>query len=178
MGNNKRNTLRKAVISNMEEMLDLSKNPENDMFYYHSSEERIVLSHALFLVMTASVKWKMGKEKFLLLLRQYQEDMLAAWLTESPEFKDLLHDCNVLFNSLPAAIRGTFNLSADKDAQRLVAICIVAGGNGGDMPDDLADEILDDMDFYYNKVRCRKIERLLPVLNKLVIMEKHALARN
>lgn len=178
MGNNKRNTLRKAVISNMEEMLDLSKNPENDMFYYHSSEERIVLSHALFLVMTASVKGKMGKEKFLLLLRQYQEDMLAAWLTESPEFKDLLHDCNVLFNSLPAAIRGTFNLSADKDAQRLVAICIVAGGNGGDMPDDLADEILDDMDFYYNKVRCRKIERLLPVLNKLVIMEKHALARN
>lgn len=178
MGNNKRNTLCKAVISNMEEMLDLSKNPENDMFYYHSSEERIVLSHALFLVMTASVKGKMGKEKFLLLLRQYQEDMLAAWLTESPEFKDLLHDCNVLFNSLPAAIRGTFNLSADKDAQRLVAICIVAGGNGGDMPDDLADEILDDMDFYYNKVRCRKIERLLPVLNKLVIMEKHALARN
>ena len=178
MGNNKRNTLRKAVISNMEEMLDLSKNPENDMFYYHSSEERIVLSHALFLVMTASVKGKMGKEKFLLLLRQYQEDMLAAWLTESPEFKDLLHDCNVLFNSLPAAIRGTFNLSADKDAQRLVAICIVAGGNGGDMPDDLADEILDDMDFYYNKVRCRKIERLLPVLNTLVIMEKHALARN
>lgn len=178
MGNNKRNTLRKAVISNMEEMLDLSKNPENDMFYYHSSEERIVLSHALFLVMTASVKGKMGKEKFLLLLRQYQEDMLAAWLTESPEFKDLLHDCNVLFNSLPAAIRGTFNLSADKDAQRLVAICIVAGGNGGDMPDDLADEILDDMDFYYYKVRCRKIERLLPVLNKLVIMEKHALARN
>lgn len=178
MGNNKRNTLRKAVISNMEEMLDLSKNPENDMFYYHSSEERIVLSHALFLVMTASVKGKMGKEKFLLLLRQYQEDMLAAWLTESPEFKDLLHDCNVLFNSLPAAIRGTFNLSADKDAQRLVAICIVAGGNGGDMPDDLADEILDDMDFYYNKVRCRKIERLLPVLNKLVIMERHALARN
>lgn len=152
MGNNKRNTLRKAVISNMEEMLDLSKNPENDMFYYHSSEERIVLSHALFLVMTASVKGKMGKEKFLLLLRQYQEDMLAAWLTESPEFKDLLHDCNVLFNSLPAAIRGTFNLSADKDAQRLVAICIVAGGNGGDMPDDLADEILDDMDFYYNKL--------------------------
>ena len=98
MGNNKRNTLRKAVISNMEEMLDLSKNPENDMFYYHSSEERIVLSHALFLVMTASVKGKMGKEKFLLLLRQYQEDMLAAWLTESPEFKDLC--CLTLFPQL------------------------------------------------------------------------------
>lgn len=177
MSNNKRNTLRKAVISNMEDLLDLSKNPENDMFYYHSSEDRIVLSHALFWVMTASVKGKMGKEKFLLLLRQYQENMLAAWLTESPEFKDLLHDCNVLFNSLPAAIRGTFNLSADKDAQRLVAICIVAGGNGGDMPDDLADEILDDMDFYYNKVRCREIERLLPVLNKLVVEEKHAWVR-
>ena len=53
----------------------------------------------------------------------------------------------------------------------------MAGGYGGDMPDDLADEILDDMDFYYNKVRCREIERLLPVLNKLVIEEKHAWVR-
>jgi len=29
----------------------------------------------------------------------------------------------------------------------------------------------DDL-FYYNKVKCRKIEKLLPVLNKLVIEEQ------
>ena len=33
-------------------------------------------------------------------------------------------------------------------------------------------DLLDDIDFYYNKVKCRKIEKLLPVLNKLVIQEQ------
>lgn len=33
-------------------------------------------------------------------------------------------------------------------------------------------ELLDDMDFYYNKVKCRKIERMLPVLRQMVIQEQ------
>ena len=33
------------------------------------------------------------------------------------------------------------------------------------MPEDQAYDLLDDIDFYYNKVKCRKIEKLLPVLN-------------
>ena len=56
------------------------------------------------------------------------------------------------------------------DARKLAAITIVAGGYGGDMPD-----LLDDIDFYYNKVKCRKIEKLLPVLSKLVIEEQKLL---
>ena len=43
--------------------------------------------------MTQNIKGKVGKEKYLLLLRQYQEEMLEAWLTESSDFKDLLHSC-------------------------------------------------------------------------------------
>ena len=30
---------------------------------------------------------------------------------------------------------------------------------------------LDDMDFYYNKVKCKKIERMLPELSKMVVAE-------
>ena len=36
-------------------------------------------------------------------------------------------------------------------------------------------DLLDDIDFYYNKVKCRKIEKLLPVLGKLVIEEQKLL---
>ena len=44
---------------------------------------------------------------------------------------------------------------------------VVAGGYGSDMPESLCNELFDDMDFYYNKVKCRKIERMLPsLLNK------------
>ena len=54
-------------------------------------------------------------------------------------------------------------------------ITIVAEGYGGNMPEDQAYDLLDDIDFYYNKVKCRKIEKLLPVLNKLVIEEQKLL---
>ena len=52
------------------------KSPEDSIFYYHLSEDRIVLSHALFWVMTKLLKGKVSKEKNLLLIRQYQEEML------------------------------------------------------------------------------------------------------
>ena len=58
---------------------------------------------------------------------------------------------------------------------RLAAITIVAGGYGGDIPKDQAYDLLDDIDFYYNKVKCRKIEKLMPVLSKLVIEEQKLL---
>ena len=78
VSNSKLNTFRKEMISQLEEQLGKSQNPDDDMFYYHPSEDRIVLSHALFWVMTASIRGKIGKEKYLLHLRQYQEEMLEA----------------------------------------------------------------------------------------------------
>jgi len=40
------------------------------------------------------------------------------------------------------------------------------------MPEDQTYDLLDDIDFYYNKVKCRKIEKLMPTLSKLVIAEQ------
>lgn len=41
----------------------------------------------------------------------------------------------------------------------------------------ICNELLDDIDFYYNKVKCRKIERMLPALSKLVIEEQNNFAK-
>ncbi len=174
MENDKRKASRHEMISQLEEQLGRTQSPEDDMFYHHPSEDRIVLSHALFWTMTATIHGKIAKQTYFLLLRQYQEEMLEAWLTESPDFPDLLHYCNVIYNTLPVILQGAYNFSVDKDARRLGAICVVAGGYGGDMPDDQANELLDDIDFFYNRVKCRKIERLLPTLNKLVVAEQKA----
>ncbi len=172
MNKEERNSFRKEIIGKLEEQWAKSNSPEDDLFYYHPSEDKIVLSHALFWVMTQNIKGKVGKEKYLLLLRQYQEEMLEAYLTESEDFKDLLHYCNVMYNFLPMLLRSTYDFHIHLDARKLAAITIVAGGYGGDMPEDQAYDLLDDIDFYYNKVKCRKIEKLLPVLNKLVIQEQ------
>ena len=65
-----------------------------------------------------------------------------------------------------------YDFCIDLDARKLAAITIVTGGYGGDMAEDQAYDFLDDIDFYYNKVKCRKIEKLLSVLSKLVIEEQ------
>ena len=46
-----RNEMRKQMFAEIEEKLFKDRKPEDSSFYYHSSEDRIVLSHALFWVM-------------------------------------------------------------------------------------------------------------------------------
>ena len=161
---------RKQWFAPMEQKLKEMHTKEDDsLFYYHSSEDRIVLSHAMFWTMTQLqfFKSKMRKEKFFLLLRQYEEEMLDAFLQDDDYFSDLLHYCNILYEMLPTILMSSY-LRAEKDARKLAAIAVVAAGFGGDMDEDLCNELLDDMDFHYNKVKCRKIELMLPKLMKMV----------
>ena len=159
---------RKELFDEMEKHWNESNTPEDDLFYHHSSEDRIVLSHAIFWVMTKAFPGSISKEKFFLLLRQYQEEMLDAYLTDSDDFPELFRYCNIMYNMVPTILRGTDMFRNDRSARRLAAICVVAGGYGGDMPESQFEELLDDMDFYHNRVKCGKIERLVPALNKLV----------
>ena len=164
---------RKQWFTPMEQKLKEMHTQEDDsLFYYHSSEDRIVLSHAMFWTMTQPqfFKSKMRKEKFFLLLRQYEEEMLDAFLQDDDYSSELLHYCNILYEMLPI-ILGASHLRAEKDARKLAAIALVAAGYAGDMDEELCNELLDDIDFHFNKVKCRKIEMMLPKLIKMVESE-------
>lgn len=133
-------------------------------------EDRIVLSHAMFWTMTQLqfFKSKLRKEKFFLLLRQYQEEMLDAFLQDDDYFSDLLHYCNILYEMLSTILMASY-LRDEKDSRKLAAISVVAAGYADDMPEELANELLDDMDFdRYGKVKCRAIEHMMPKLMKMV----------
>ena len=171
--------VRKQMFAQMEQRLHESWSSEEDsLFYYHSSEDRIVLSHALFWTMTQLqfFRSKLRKEKFFLLLRQYQEEMLDAFLQDDDYFSDLLHYCNILYEMLPT-ILGASHLTTEKDTPKLAAISLVAAGYAGDMDEELANALLDDMDFdRYGKVKCRAIEQLMPQLMKMVDREMNSLS--
>ena len=170
MDKNELKEIRKQKFAQMEQQLkDMHPKEEDSLFYYHSSEERIVLSHALFWTMTLPqfFKSRLRKEKFFLLLRQYQEEMLDAFLMEDDYFPEQLRYCNILFEMLPTILMST-ELRAEKDARKLAAIAVVAAGYGGDMDEELCNELLDDIDYHFNKVKCRKIEGMLPKLMKMV----------
>jgi len=159
------------MMAQMEQKLHESWSSEEDsLFYYHRSEDRIVLSHALFWVMTQPqfLRGKIRKERFFLLLRQYQEEMLDAFLQDNDYYSDLLHYCNILYEMLPTILMAS-HLKTEKDTSKLAAISLVAAGYAGDMPEELANELLDDMDFdRYGKIKCRGIEHLMPKLMKMV----------
>ena len=196
---------RKQWFSDMEQKLHEMHTKEDDsLFYYHSSADRIVLSHALFWTMTQLqfFKSKIRKEKlptvtafssrdslsklsspldlskeFFLLLRQYEEEMLDAFLQDDDYFPELLHYCNILYEMLPT-ILGASHLRAEKDARKLAAIALVAAGYAGDMDEELANELLDDIDYNFNKVKCRKIEMMIPRLMKKVESEMEGMKKN
>lgn len=170
---------RKQWFAPMEQKLKEMHTKEDDsLFYYHSSEDRIVLSHALFWVLTLPqfFKGKMRKENFFLLLRQYEEEMLDAFLQDDDYFSELLHYCNIQYELLPT-ILGASHLRTEKDARKLAAIALVAAGYAGDMPEDLCNELLDNIDYSFNKVKCRKIEQMMPQLMKMVEREMEGMRK-
>jgi hypothetical protein len=57
------------------------------------------------------------------------------------------------------------HLRGEKGASKLAAIAVVAAGYGGDMDEELVNELLDDMDFdRYGKVKCGKIEGMVKMI--------------
>ena len=164
---------RKQQFAEMEQKLkDIWTTEDDSLFYYHSSEDRVVLSHALFWTMTQLqfLKGKIRKQKFFLLIRQYQEEMLDAFLQDDDYFSELLHYCNIMYEMLPTILMSS-QFRADKEARKLAAIAMVAAGYAGDMPEDLCNELLDDIDYHFDKVKCRKIEMMMPQLMKMVEKE-------
>ncbi len=179
MDKNDLKTVRKQKFDQMEQQLkEIHPKEEDSLFYFHPSEDRIVLSHALYWTMTLPqyFKSKLRKEKFFLLLRQYQEEMLDAFLQDDDYFSDLLNYCNILYEMLPTILMSSY-YREEKDSRKLAAISVVAAGFGGDMPEELANILLDDIDYHFNKVKCRKIEGLMPKLNKMVESEMEGMRR-
>ncbi len=233
--------IRKQKFAEMEQRLkEMYPREEDSLFYHHPSEDRIVLSHALFWTMTLPqyFKSKLRKEKlptvttfsprdslsklssplglpkelptvttfsprdslsklnsplglpkeFFLLLRQYQEEMLDAFLQDDDYFSDLLNSqdlrnerskiesCNILYEMLPTILMSSY-YREEKDSRKLAAISVVAAGFGGDMPEELANILLDDIDYHFNKVKCRQIELIMPKLLKIVESEMKGMRR-
>lgn len=150
-----RKEMRKEWFAQMEQKLQESwSSKEDSLFHYHSSEDRIVLSHAMFWTMTQPqfFKSKMQKEKSFLLLRQYEEEKLDAFHQDDDCYPELLHSqdlrnerskiesCNILYEMLPT-ILGASHLRTEKDARKLAAIAMVAAGYAGDMDEELCNEL-------------------------------------
>ena len=166
--------IRKEMFDQMEADLQKTCKPEDRMFALHPDEEHIIVSHALFLMMSKPLAGKLPSLKGFFLLRKFEEEMLAAYLTESDEYPELLRYCNLLYDMIPYELAAAArNAAIAPKVRKLQVIGMVAAGYGGDMEDDTVDDILDDMDFdRNNKVCSHVIELMMPQLNELVKRER------
>lgn len=165
--------MRKEMFDRMKADLQKTRKPEDRMFALHSDEEHIIVSHALFLMMSKPLATKLPSLKSLYLLRKLEEERLTAYLTESDGFPELLRYCNLLYEVFPYELAAAArNAATASKVRKLQGIAMVAAGYGGDMDDDTVDDILDDMDFDRNsKVCSHVIERMMPQLNQMVERE-------
>ena len=165
--------IRREMFDRMEADLRKTCKPEERMFALHPDEGHIVVSHALFLMMSKPLTGKLPKLKGFYLLRKFEEEMLTAYLTESDEFPELLRYCNLLYEGFPYELAAAArNVTIASKVRKLQGIAMVAAGYGGDMDGDTVDDILDDMDFdRNNKVCSHVIERMMPQLNTMVERE-------
>ena len=170
MGKDIQKEMRKQVFDQIEADLQKRCKPEKRMFALHPDEEHIIVSHALFLMMSKPLAGKMPSLKGLYLLRKFEEEMLAAYLTEAEDFPELLRYCNLLYEVFPYELAAAArNAAIASKVGKLLGIATIAAGYGGDMDDNIVDDILDDMDFdRYNNVCCPLIEQMMPQLNKMV----------
>lgn len=83
-----------------------------------------------------------------------------------------------MYETLIPITAGVYSLNTDKDARKLAGITMIAAGYAGDMSEDLCNDLLDDIDFHFNKVKCRKIEQILHQFNKMVEEEIKGLFAN
>ena len=172
-GKESQKEMRKKMFGQMEADLQKTCKPEDRMFALHPDEEHIVVSHALFLMMSKPLASKLPSLKGFCLLRKLEEEMLTAYLTESDEFTELLRYCNLLYEVFPYELAAAARDAAiASKVRKLQGIARIAVGYGGDMDDDMVDDILDAMDFdRYNKVCCPLIDRMMPRLNKMAERE-------
>lgn len=158
-------TIRKEYIDSMASRLEKHSKPEDNLFNYHPDEGHIVLSYALFWVMSKPLVTKMSNHLCSQLLHKYQEEMLEAYLTESEDFTEMLNYCNTIYNILPYVMKEyAKTIKSERLNRVLSSVAIVCSGYGGGINTNAAYDLWDDMDFNRNvKVTCPKKAQMLPV---------------
>lgn len=137
------------------------RNPNDSIFYYHKSLDRILLGLAIFVISTRSLRAKLGKAEMLGILHLQVPDLITYWIDENGEGFDTLFPMvmTVCEGFVPSSIAAEKRYPSSRKAIRTLAYMLGHScGAGGDMNPCLADELLDDLstdghDIYSDKIK-------------------------
>ncbi len=124
------------------------RSPDDSLFYHHPGLDRILLSLAIFTISSEPVYRKLGKNNPLSLLNIYVNDLITAWIDEDDEtfeqmFPMTMTVAEVFMISVFAKKKE--QPSKEKDLVKLANFYSYAVACGGDMREELAESLLDDI---------------------------------
>ena len=149
------------------------RSPDDSLFYYHPSMERILLGLAIYALSSRSLIQDLGKAKALTLLHIYIPDLITAWIDEDDEAFETMFKLTITLSEafIPAAMAAEREYpSKKKKLRRLATFFAHATSAGGDMTEKMAEELLDDLTTDGKQIYSDKITslgtRLLALSNR------------
>ncbi len=150
------------------------KKPDDSIFYYHPSLERIVLGLTMYEIASRPYLYKLEKAKALQVYNIYINEMITAWIYDSDEYKDSFA---FTFQSL-MTLSEAFFITSNGFRQKHPALkkTVMALMNtfafwtaiGGDINDELAEELLDDIATDGEKIDSEKIAKIVKAMQPTV----------
>lgn len=122
--------------------------PDDSLFYYHCSLERILLGLAIYALSSKPLIQNLGKAKELTILHIYIPDLITAWIDEDDEAFETMFNLTITVSEafIPAAIAAEREYpSKRKNIRRLASFFAQAVASGGDMNEEMAEEFLDGL---------------------------------
>ncbi len=150
------------------------KKPDDSLFYYHRSLERIVLGLTMYEIAARPYMYKLGKAKALQVYNIYINEMVTAWIYDSEEYKESFAFTFQSLMTLSEAFYITCNgfmlkhPALKKTVMALMNTFAFWTGIGGDINDELAEELLDDIATDGERIDSEKIAQIVKVMQPSV----------
>ncbi len=150
------------------------KEPNDSIFYYHRSLERIVLGLSMYEIASRPYLYKLGKAKALQVYNIYINEMVTAWIYDSEEYKESFAFTFKSLMTLSEAFFITCNGFMEKHpALRKTVMALMQTfafwtAVGGDINDELAEELLDDIATDDKRIDSEKIAKIVKAMQPTV----------
>lgn len=147
------------------------RKPDDSIFYYHPSLERIILGLTMYEIASRPYIGKLREAESLSVCNIYINELVTAWIDEADEFEYLFTTLMTLSDVFPYASQAFANQHPKlrKDIRNLQNTFCYWISIAGDMSEKHADQLLDDISTDGKRIDSEKIAQLVKRIQPTVI---------
>lgn len=147
------------------------RKPDDSIFYYHPSLERIILGLTMYAIASRPYLNKLGKAESLKVFNIYINEMVTAWIDETDGFEYPFNTLMTLSDAFPYVTQAfsSQHPGLKKVIRDLQNTFCYWTSVAGDMSTEKADELLDDISTDGKRIDSEKIAQLVKRIQPIVV---------